>query len=1271
MQAPEMALAIGLVALLALALAAIPTQMLLRNSRRLHLGIGLLSGLAAAANMALPAMQSVLGPVNSVAPVSTAVAMLVFGPLAGLLSALIVACTHSLLHPTLAGSGLLLVLATTALAYSFHRVRANGYRMAALLALALTLPLMLELCLRVYGPVPIAEDLRHWPWHFGVGVLILGGAVELLMGRAQTVKSLQDKHAALQQREKELLLALESLHGGRWEWLIRRHELTCHGKLYEALGICDSDPATQLKRWNALRQPEDTARIAQQLQHIMVGLEDSFHAEFRLRAPDGQWRWLVTRGRVTERDAQGRALRMVGLHLDVTVYRETENALRTAQNKYTAIYDTMPDAAGITRVSDGRYIEVNPAFSELLGIAREDVVGRTSQELGIWATEHERPALLQALQHHGKVERLPLVAQRDGLPIRGLMSARPVQLAGEACLVFVFRDMRQEHQTHNALMARNALLQQAGRLARLGTWEDVRGQGIIYWSDTCYDIHGLAPGAPLPRDYLNEFVAPSWRMALSNLVRQSIAQQTEWSIEIEIVRADGRLVWLRMRGEPVLENGRVTRIRGVMLDIDAAKRAEQQLRQSEERFSRIFQLLPYPMGLTLRSNGQYVHVNPAWEEATGFSRYEALGQSSISLNIYTPEQRAALIQAVGLDGKISSFEAVMTVRSGEQRTVLQSMRSMDFDDKACWLFALHDITKRKNAEERVREREELLSLTISAASLGLWDWNLQTGLVGGDSAWRAMRGQASHHITSAVPPAVSWAADISPADMQLIASEVARHTTHPETPFDATWRVTHAHDGERWVRNLGKIVSFDTSGEPLRMVGVSMDVTAQRTQEEHLQKLAHYDALTGLPNRVMLGQKLDSAMTHALSTQSLLGVAYLDLDGFKPVNDRFGHDAGDQLLIIAGARLTRMLHAQDCVARLGGDEFVILLPGLIDAADCERILHRVMESIAAPYTLQSERVTVTASIGYTLYPQDAADADALVRHADQAMYAAKQAGRNRFHQFDAAHERATQQVLEQLTHLRAALAQGQFMLYLQPKVDMRRGTVVGAEALARWQHPEKGVLSPAAFLPLLESTELEAPFGAWVVDAALTLIGQLMQSGLHLPVSINISAPHLQQPDFAHWMAQQLARHPHVPANLLEIEITETAALYSIDVVANTLNALRALGIDTSLDDFGTGYSSLTYLRRLPLKTLKIDQSFVRDMLTDSGDLAIVQGVVGLAQSFGYSVIAEGVETIEQGEKLLQMGCNLAQGYCVARPMPINAFIEWAAQWQAPAAWKK
>ena len=976
-------------------------------------------------------------------------------------------------------------------------------------------------------------------------VLALLGALLWALVRVRTFNTLQAEHQALRQREQELISAIRASGGGQWEWDVRNRQLSFHGHFYAQFGLFEIPPEKRTAYWTSLRHPDDAARLADPLRQAMDGEVHTYEAELRMRDKNGQWRWVLSRGSVTQHGADGKPLRMVGMSLDVTARRATEQALRTSEAKYNTIYQALPDPAGISRVADGRYIEVNPAFCQLLGRPREDVVGRTSAELNIWATEHERTRLLETFARDGRVDKLNLVARKlDGTRVPGLMSAYPVQIDGEECFVFVFHDITQEQHARDALQASNSLLQQAGRLARLGVWEDMPGRGPVYWSDVCYDIHGLPPGSPLPQDYVQRHVAPAWHDTFRNALRRCIRERVEWSLEIEIVRADGRLVWMRSLGEPVIENGRVVRIRGVMQDIDASKRAE----------------------------------------------------------------------------------------------------------------AL------------VREREALLSLTMTAASLGRWDWDLPAGTLQGDAHWQHLRGLQPGDESAARPQ--PWQDCVVPEDAAKITRELERHTAQPDTHFDATWRIPLPHGGQRWLRNLGKTVAHDASGAPLRMLGVSIDVTQQREQEQQLQRLAHHDALTGLPNRVLLARKLTEAMAQARVQGSLLGVAYLDLDGFKPVNDRHGHDAGDRLLVMAAGRLTRALRATDCVARLGGDEFVILLPGLHGATDCEKALRQVMASIAAPYALGNDCVSVTASIGYTLFPQDDADADALVRHADQAMYAAKQAGRNRYHQFDSASERAAQQVQADTARVQAALQGGQFMLYLQPKVDMRLGTVVGAEALARWQHPEQGVLSPAAFLPLIEGTALEIAFGTWVVDTALEMAQTLHAQGLNLTISVNITAPHLQQTDFAPWMASRLARYPQLPRSSLKIEITETAALYNLAPVAQTLLQLREIGVNTALDDFGTGYSSLTYLRRLPLDTLKIDQSFVRGMMGDAGDLAIVQGVIGLAHSFGYHVIAEGVETVPQGSMLLELGCRLAQGYCIARPMPLQDFIAWAPSWQAPAPWR-
>ena len=1139
---------------------------------------------------------------------------------------------------------------------------------APLAGLTLTLPLVVSLAMGATTDAGLGTQTLHW--HHGAGVLMLGIGWLVIADRARAKLARSEIQQKLGQQEHQLRLALDALGGGRWQWDVVERRFSCDGRFYEAYGITRADMQSPdlWQRWYARRHPLDAERNAAKLARAMDGLEESYEAEFRVMDAKGQWRWLMSRGTVAKRDAQGRPASLIGMDVDITAHREAEEALQSAEAKYTTFYQTLPDPAGITRIADGCYIDVNPAFCELLGFTREEVLGRTSSELHIWANEQERKRLLETYQREGKVDRLPLVAQSKGVQVPGLMSARSVLVNGENCFVFVFHDMTEAQRTSDELRALYHQLQQAGRLARLGAWEDERGRGLVYWSDVCFDIHGLSPNQPPPSDYIDRHVAPQYREALREKFRQSIRSRTEWSMEMEVYHADGHLLWVRASGEPVIENGRVVKVRGVMQDIDEAKRADQRLRQSEERFSRIFHLMPYPMGLSHRSDGRYVDINPAWVDMLGIPRDEAIGRTAVELGIFTAEDRQRLMEQVSQTGHLSDYEVTLNVRTGPRRTVLQSMRATEFDGEPCWLFSVHDITDRKRNEVQVREREALLSLTISAASLGLWDWDLQTGLVTGDRRWRAMRGLPTTGDTTA---AVQWTTAIAPDDIDRITAELARHTAHLGTPFDATWRLNQPNEPVRWVRNLGKIVGFDEQGRPARMLGVAIDVTPQREQEVMLQRLALYDALTGLPNRVLLARKLQECMAQARDTGKQLGVAYLDLDGFKPVNDRLGHGAGDRLLVVVGGRLTRALQPVDTVARLGGDEFVILMPGLESVADCERILGRVMESVSAPYTLDTERVVVTASIGYTIFPQDDADADTLLRHADQAMYAAKQAGRNRFHQFDAAQERAVQLLRAQGHYLREALAQAQFTLYLQPKVDMRSGTVVGAEVLSRWLHPERGLVPPGEFLPLLEGTDLEIGFGEWVAEAALTVLEQLQDRGMPMPLSINIAAQHLQQPGFADWVAGCLARHPRVPAHLVEIEITESAALYDLSAVADTLNALRAMGVTVALDDFGTGYSSLTYLRRLPMDTLKIDQSFVHGMMGDPGDLAIVQGVIGLARSFGYRVIAEGVETVEQGQMLLQLGCLQAQGYCIARPMPLEDFIGWTPHWQPPAGWQR
>lgn len=451
---------------------------------------------------------------------------------------------------------------------------------------------------------------------------------------------------------------------------------------------------------------------------------------------------------------------------------------------------------------------------------------------------------------------------------------------------------------------------------------------------------------------------------------------------------------------------------------------------------------------------------------------------------------------------------------------------------------------------------------------------------------------------------------------------------------------------------------------PIVCARVGIHVNLKRA-EAKLLHLANYDPLTHLPNRSLMVDRLQQGMAQSRRNNSLLAVCFMDLDDFKPINDRHGHNVGDALLMAMADRLSDAVRAGDTVARIGGDEFVILLSSLRDINEVEPAVDRILQSVSQPFNVQGLELAVSASIGLTVFPLDEAEGNVLLRHADAAMYEAKQRGRNRFHLYDNKLDHQIQQRYRQQERIKDALHGEEFRLYYQPKVSLRSGEVIGMEALLRWQHPQRGVLGPYEFLPLVEPTDLIVEIGEWVLDQALAQIRAWREAGVTIPVSVNIAARQMQQAEFIEHVGEILARYADVPSVLIEMEILETAALEISRGAQILRNAIDRLNISFALDDFGTGYSSLAYLKKLPVATLKVDQSFVRDMLEDSEDQAIVGGIVQLAKVFRRKVVAEGVETDEHAAKLLELGCDVAQGYGIARPMPAEQVLAWVSAWEA------
>lgn len=660
-------------------------------------------------------------------------------------------------------------------------------------------------------------------------------------------------------------------------------------------------------------------------------------------------------------------------------------------------------------------------------------------------------------------------------------------------------------------------------------------------------------------------------------------------------------------------------------------------------------------------NANIISINPAFSRMTGYSAEEVIGRNPRLLSSGEQDQAfyKEMWECINENG-VWSGEFVNRCKDGRLYVTYTTITSFcDSDGHLQHFISVGtDITERKKSETRLQQ----------AASVFL---NSQEGIMVTDAQNRIIDvNPAFSHITG-----YSYS-DVYGQKPNILSS--GRQTDAFYREMNQVLTKNGSWQGEIWNRKKsGEVyaerLSIDAvrakDGQVIQYVGVFSDISRIKVHEEELHRIAHYDPLTGIPNRRLLSDRLHQSISRTKRTGTSLAICYLDLDGFKPVNDQFGHPIGDILLIEVTNRLLKILRAEDTLARLGGDEFVILFSDLHKPEEIDVIITRVLASINEPIFIEEHTLNISASIGVTLFPADTSDADTLLRHADQAMYKAKDAGKNCYHLFDPSQSIQVEAHKNKLKNIKAALDNNEFVLYYQPKVNLVSGEVIGAEALIRWQHPEQGILPPAAFLYLIDGDDLEIELGEWVIESVIKQIECWNKEGLFFTVSANLTANHLLQFNFTQRLKLMLERHPTVKPEDLELEILETTAINDLNRVSNVLTQCRHLGVGFALDDFGTGYSSLTYFQRLPIDVLKIDQSFVRDMLEDPNDLDIVESIVRLAQTFNRTVIAEGVETLEHGAMLIQLGCINAQGYGIARPMPADQMSAWIEQWLEKKAW--
>ena len=703
------------------------------------------------------------------------------------------------------------------------------------------------------------------------------------------------------------------------------------------------------------------------------------------------------------------------------------------------------------------------------------------------------------------------------------------------------------------------------------------------------------------------------------------------------------------------------------IDISEQKNAERALQVSESFLRIVLDEIPDPI-LLKDHQGNFLLGNRKVAELYATTPQEMVGKHDGDFGV-APDMAEFFrqnVQDIMAKGETQVvFEDSRDSMTGDirhYRSIKKPLRGADGQNQI--LVIAQDITDVVSAQQKVAESEQRLQQVMEITREGIWDWHLPTNRVIHNPQWyKNLQFDASE-----MPDTVeAFASLIHPEDRELVKHRLDQMLVHGATEYRSEHRLLRRDGAVIWVKDRGQVVERDAAGQVVRVLGSFADISFQY---EHQKKLEYNDTLTGLPNRVLLGDRMEHAVAQSKRRGQHLAVAYLDLDGFKVINDRYGHTLGDRFLTVLAEQFKNALRDGDTIARLGGDEFVVLITDLPDAPSALPMVQRLLDIAARRFEIDGHDLRVSASVGVSVYPQmDEPDGDQLLRQANQAMYSAKMAGKNRYHLFDTEQGRTVRLRSEALERIRQALHSDEFVLYYQPKVNLRTGAIVGAEALIRWQHPERGLLAPGLFLPAIQNHAIGIALGEWVMEAALSQIDAWRRAGIALPVSINLTGNHLQHPHFTPSLMAALARHPQVQPAQLELEVLETSALEDIDLVASVITECAALGVGFALDDFGTGFSTLTFLKRLPAQTLKIDQSFIRDMLLDPEDLAIVKGVLGLASAFKRQVIAEGVETPAHCRLLLAIGCDLAQGYGIARPMPAQEIPAWMSKWRPDPGW--
>lgn len=1059
----------------------------------------------------------------------------------------------------------------------------------------------------------------------------------------------------------QLLTAMNAAQLGAWCWELNSGDLHWSNGAHVFFGF-DSALALPGNLQQLASLPfDDWPKAQQAFDAIINGKQLLKPIHYRVRWPDGSLHWLEIHGSQVPGDDPNP--RIMGVIRDVTLQRQRQQALNSSEQRFSTLFQLSPHMVLLVRIEDGLISEANHSFESQLGWTAAEAIGRTTVELGIWPDPAQRLQFTKAVsQQNAPITLEVQLADRHGQFHEGMLSAQKVELEGEAYLISTFVDNRLRKEAEQALIESQERLDLALDSAQLGTWDWHIPTGRLYGSARAAQLHGL-PAEPFNEsfDAFFEGVPEEERFNMRNAYRSlREGPAGNYQLTYRVPLAHGASRYLESRARLYRDAAdKPLRMAGTLLDITDQVEREQRLSASEEKFASVFQTSPDPICVMLADSAHFIEINTSFTQTFGWTVAD-LQEGADTSSALTDASAQHLRQLQRIIRAPAQTNPALTLhhKNGEPLTCVLSSRHIEVNGQPCIVTTLRDITQQQRAEAALKASEEKFAKAFHSSPDAITISELVSGrYLEVNDGFTRLTGYSSDEVIGRSPYELGIWGDSSKRQALLDELREKGRISNREV-------LGRAKNGSPLTVEIS--IELITLNEAPCLLLTARDISQLKSAQAQVRHLAYHDPLTNLPNRALLMDRL-SQQTSLLKRHDLRGaLLFLDLDHFKHINDSLGHPVGDSVLRIITARLEASVRSEDTVARLGGDEFVVLLTGLkgsqqeVTDAVCH-IADTIRQLLAEPMFLDGQRLQVTPSIGIALIPDHGANPADLLKRADIALYRAKDAGRNTTQLFHFEMQTAASQRMRMESDLRQALARSEFSLHFQPQVDARSNRIVGAEALLRWTHPELGPQSPSEFIKILEDSGLILEAGTWVLDEACRAFSELLKEGLLDPegfsLCVNISPRQFLQSDFVERVQRSLLNH-HLPYSMLKLEVTEGIVIQNLEDTIEKMHQLIALGASFAMDDFGTGYSSLTLLKRLPVDTLKIDQSFVRDAIQDPNDAEIIRAIAAMAHSLGLTVVAEGVEQLAQLTYLQTLDCHLYQGYLHSRPVPLAQFRE-------------